>query len=83
MVQKFSSLQANVETSLSDGYTGKTLHISSKAFVYSSVLYKIHDYTKNYPNSTIFYTDYMLYEDAITIRVLRRIVFQFFASILP
>ena len=39
-----------------------------------SVLYKIYDYAK----STIFYTNYMLYEDAIIIWVIRRIVFQSF-----
>ena len=43
-----------------------------------SVLYKIYDYTKNYTKSTIFYTNYMLYEDAITVRVLRRISFSVF-----
>ena len=45
-------------------------------FVAISVLYKIYDYTKKYTKSTIGYMNYMLYEDAIIIRVMRRIVFQ-------
>ena len=36
----------------------------------------VYDYTKNYTKSTICYTNYMLYEDAIIIQVIRRIAFQ-------
>ena len=44
----------------------------------TSVLYKIYDYTKNYTKSTICYRNYMLCEDAIIIRVIRKIAFQSF-----
>ena len=44
----------------------------------NSVLYTIYDYTKNYRKSTIFYTNYMSYEDYIIIGVIRRIAFQSF-----
>ena len=43
----------------------------------------VQDYTKNYTKPTIFYTNYMLYEDAIIIRVIRRIVFQSFCVDFP
>ena len=42
----------------------------------TSVLYKIYAYTKNHTKPTIFYTNYMMYEDDIITRVIRRIVFQ-------
>ena len=44
----------------------------------TSVLYKIYEYTKNYTKPIIFYTNYMLYDDAIIIRVIWRIDFQSF-----
>ena len=50
--------------------------ISLKTFLRTSVLYKIYDYMKTYTKSTIWYTHYTLYEDAMIIRVIRRIVFQ-------
>ena len=46
--------------------------------VLSSVLYTIYGYAKNYTKPTIFYTNYMLYEDAIIIRVIRRKSFSVF-----
>ena len=52
--------------------------ISLKTFLRTSVLYKIYDYMKTYTKSTIWYTHYTLYEDAMIIRVIRRIAFQSF-----
>ena len=51
--------------------------------VENNVLYTIYDHTKKSTKPTIFYTNYMLYEDAIYIRVIRRIVFQSFCIDFP
>ena len=49
----------------------------------TSVLYTIYDYTKNYTESTIFYTNYMLYEDALLYELSGESLFSLFASIFP
>ena len=48
-----------------------------------SVLCTIYDYTKSYTKSACCYTIYMLYGDAIIIRVLQRIAFQQFCVDFP
>ena len=64
MIFCFKKIKIKAEIVLSPG---GAYFVQMKILTPNSVLYKIYDHTKNYTKSTICYTNYMLYEDAIII----------------